>query len=141
LPGYALLREEQRAALRPSRERQAGGWTDEDRENTRRALARMGEAVAAFRRQGGALAVGTDTHPGGLFYHLELGFLARAGLTPAEVLTAATWGGVRALRRTADLGAVEPGKLADLIVVEGDPRADLGALQHVRHTLVGGRLM
>lgn len=141
LPGYALLPEAQRAAIGPSRERQAEGWTDADRDHTRTAVARMGDAVAAFRRLGGSLGVGTDTHPGGLYYHLELGNYATAGLTPAQILTAATWGGARALRRTADLGAVAVGKLADLIVVDGDPRADLGALQRVRHTLVGGRAM
>jgi hypothetical protein len=141
LPGYALLPEEQRAAIIPSRERQAEGWTDEDRDHTRAAVTRMGAAVATFQRLGGALGVGTDTHPGGLFYHLELGFYATAGLTPAQVLAAATWGGARALRRTADLGTVEVGKLADLIVVAGDPRDELAALQRVRHTLVGGRLM
>jgi imidazolonepropionase-like amidohydrolase len=57
------------------------------------------------------------------------------------VIAAATLGGARALRRIDDLGTVEAGKLADLIVVEGDPLADLGALQRVRHTLVGGRFM
>jgi imidazolonepropionase-like amidohydrolase len=141
LPGYALLPEAQRAALGPSRARQAQGWTDEDRENTRQAVGRMSEAVYEFSRLGGMLGVGTDTHPGALFFHVELGFYAQAGLPPEAVLMAASWGGARALRRTADLGSVEVGKLADLIVVEGDPRADLDALQRVRHTLVGGRLM
>ena len=39
------------------------------------------------------------------------------------------------------IGAEADALIADLIVIEGDPRADLSALQRVRHTLVGGRLM
>jgi imidazolonepropionase-like amidohydrolase len=141
LPGYALLSPEEQAAIPASRARTAEGWTDEDRENTRAALERLQEALIAYHRLGGHLGVGTDAHPGGLFYHVELGYYAGAGLTNAEVIAAATAGGARALRRSDDLGSVEPGKLADLIVVDGDPLADLGVLQRVRYALVGGRLV
>jgi hypothetical protein len=141
VPGYAALSEEDRAAIPRSRARTAEGWTDVDRDNTRAAIERIQAALGTYHRRGGAVAVGTDVHPGGLFYHLELRYLAGAGLGNREVIAAATTGGARALRRSADLGAVEPGKLADLIVVEGDPLRDLEALARVRHTVVGGRLV
>ena len=141
LPGYALLSDEEKVAISRSRARTAEGWTDADRDNARAAIERMQAALGAYHRQGGPVAVGTDVHPGGLFYHLELRHLAGAGLGNHEVIAAATAGGARALRRSAELGAIEPGKLADVIVVEGDPLRDLGALARVRHTLVHGRLV
>jgi hypothetical protein len=139
LPGWATLSDEERAALPGSRALMSEGWTDADRQATRVAITRLQAAIAGYVRQGGHLAVGTDAHPGGLFYHLELEFYREAGLTAAQILRAATAGGARALRRESDLGSLEAGKLADLIVVDGDPRADLTVLQHVRHTVVGGR--
>jgi len=141
VPGYALLSEEEKAAIPRSRARTAEGWTDVDRDNAGAAIERIQAAVGFYNRRGGRLAVGTDVHPGGLFYHLELRYLAGAGLDNSEVIAAATVGGARALRRLADLGTLEPGRLADLIVVEGDPLRDLAALARVRHTVVGGRLV
>jgi Amidohydrolase family len=139
VPGYEVLSDEDKAAIPRSRARTAEGWTDADRDNTRAAIERIQAALGAYHRRGGPVAVGTDVHPGGLFYHLELRYLAGAGLSNREVIAAATAGGARALRRSADLGAIEPGKLADLIVVDGDPLHDLDALARVRHTLVNGR--
>jgi imidazolonepropionase-like amidohydrolase len=139
LPGYALLDEAIRTAVPAARARTTEGWGDEDRDNTRAAIARMQQAIARYVALGGRLAVGTDAHPSGLFYHLELDLLRAAGLSSAAVLGAATAGGARALRRQADLGRVEAGALADLIAVEGDPLHDLAALQRVRHVFVDGR--
>ena len=141
VPGYALLSDEDKAAIPRSRARTAEGWTDVDRANTRAAIERIQIALGAYHRRGGPIAVGTDVHPGGLFYHLELRYLAGAGLSNREVISAATAGGARALRRSADLGAIEAGQLADLIAVDGDPLRDLDALARVRHTLVSGRLV
>lgn len=51
-----------------------------------------------------------------------------AGLSPQQIIEASTRGGARALGLDAELGTVEAGKVADLLVVHGDPLADLGAL-------------
>lgn len=141
VPGYTLLSKEEKAAIPRSRARTAEGWTDADRDNARAAIERIQTELGLYHRRGGPIAVGTDVHPGGLFYHLELSYLAGAGLDNCEVIAAATVGGARALRRSAELGAIEPGRLADLVVVEGEPLRDLGALARVRHTMVGGRLV
>lgn len=68
----------------------------------------------------------------------ELDLMLQAGMTPAAIVVAATRNGARAANRGADLGTVEPGKLADLVVVGGDPLADIHALADVRLVLRGG---
>ena len=59
-------------------------------------------------------------------------------MTPGDVLIAATRGGARALDRSADLGTVEKGKLADLLVVGADPTAAIRNLRQVRYVVRGG---
>ncbi len=60
--------------------------------------------------------------------------------SPIEVLVASALGGARAMGRDADLGSVEAGKLADLLVVGSDPTADIAALRDLRFVVRGGVL-
>jgi len=62
----------------------------------------------------------------------------RAGLTPLQVLTRATSGNAAALGIAHMVGTLRPGKLADVLIVEGDPFADIRATRNVRHVLQGG---
>jgi imidazolonepropionase-like amidohydrolase len=64
--------------------------------------------------------------------------LLDAGLTPAEVLVAATRNGAFAIGKDVELGTLEPGKLADSIIVDGDPLSDLTALHNVRVVIHAG---
>jgi imidazolonepropionase-like amidohydrolase len=61
-----------------------------------------------------------------------------AGMTPGEVLVAATRNAARAMGRDKDFGTVEKGKMADLLVVGGDPTADVANLRKVRYVVRGG---
>ncbi|MGH7365969.1 MAG: amidohydrolase family protein, partial [Candidatus Rokuibacteriota bacterium] len=61
----------------------------------------------------------------------ELRLRVEAGATPLAVLTMATRNGARCLGIDRDVGTLEPGKLADLVVLEGDPLDDLGAVERV----------
>jgi imidazolonepropionase-like amidohydrolase len=78
------------------------------------------------------LAMGTDTGPParfqGYFEHLELELMAKAGLTPRQVLLAATGDAARCLGLAGKVGTLEPGAWADFLVLGKDP------LQDVRHT-------
>lgn len=106
-----------------------------------RGLDSVRRAVAA----GIPLALGTDAgvHPHGRNL-AELAQLVAVGLTPLEALSAGTLGGARLLGLDAQLGSVEPGKLADLVLTDADPLADVAALgdpSAVRAVLQSGRVV
>ncbi len=74
----------------------------------------------------------------GFAYHRELLAMTYAGLPPAVVLKAATINGANALGIEVRLGSVEPGKLADLVVVRGNPLDDIKAARNIRVVIKDG---
>lgn len=68
----------------------------------------------------------------------EVELLVRAGLTPAQALRAATLDAARAFGKERDLGSVEAGKLADLVVLDASPLADVGNLARIRAVVKDG---
>jgi len=101
--------------------------------------------LKAFYDAGGEhlLLVGTDEPVYGLLlpgfaYHRELLAMVYAGLPPVAVLKAATMNGARALGVADRLGSIEPGKLADLYIAEGNPLADITTARNVRLVIKGG---
>ena len=107
-------------------------WTTEEEAAWRHAYNRWEAFLLDFKSHGGRVATGTDSgflfnlHGFGLIRELEL--LREAGLTPMEVIQAATLHAAEALGMEALFGTVEPGRQADLVVVEEDPLADLKVL-------------
>ncbi|MFE1791923.1 amidohydrolase family protein [Streptomyces sp. NPDC059525] len=106
-------------------------------------LAVMEREVAVYRAVlagGGRVALGTDAPltPVGLHLHLALRALHRYGLSPAEALTTATLTPARVFGADDRLGTVEPGKYADLTLVDGDPFTDFDDLVRVRAVLRAG---
>jgi Tol biopolymer transport system component len=95
------------------------------------AVPSLERTVARLVRAGGRVGVGSDAPavPYGLGVHLELALLARAGIPNDQVLRMATAGGALALGLERELGTLEPGKLADFVVIDGDP------LTHIADTL------
>ncbi|MFT3964510.1 MAG: amidohydrolase family protein [Sphingobium sp.] len=88
-------------------------------------------------RDGGALIVaGTDTVIA-INLHAEIASYVEAGFTPFEALQTATVNAARALN--LDAGTLEPGKLADIALVEGDPRQDIANSFNVRQVVANGR--
>jgi cytosine/adenosine deaminase-related metal-dependent hydrolase len=66
--------------------------------------------------------------------------LEQGGFTPWEALRAATIDGARYLGMDARIGSIEPGKLADLVVIDGNPLEDLRRSEYVVYTMINGRL-
>jgi len=69
----------------------------------------------------------------------EMLLMRQAGLTALQVLRAATTNGANAMRMERELGAIAPGKLADLVILDADPLADLGNLARAWRVIKGGR--
>jgi enamidase len=91
--------------------------------------------IPLLHAAGVRLGVGTDEAPD---YHAELERLAAAGLPPAEVLIAATRNGAAALHRDAELGTLEIGKRADVVLVRGEPWAKLADVRNVVTVILDG---
>ena len=64
-----------------------------------------------------------------------------AGLTPMQAIQAATVNVAKAFRKDTDFGTVEPGKVADLIAVDGDPLKDVWTTQNVKLVVLGGKIV
>jgi imidazolonepropionase-like amidohydrolase len=96
--------------------------------------------VAAVVAGGGRVIAGTDSpiNPYGVALLSELEHYVRGGLTPAEAIRTATAVPAEAMGLGADLGTVEAGKLADLVVVDGNPLTAITDLRRTRVVVVGG---
>ncbi|MBP6899063.1 MAG: amidohydrolase family protein [Burkholderiaceae bacterium] len=107
----------------------------------RAAVARLAEFAGRLYRAGVPLVAGTD-HIAGLVLHSELiGYVQQAGLTPAQALQIATHQAARISGTLADRGQVAPGRLADLLLVEGDPTQRITDLRRVSLVITQGGLL
>jgi Tol biopolymer transport system component len=96
--------------------------------------------AAKLLRAGGRIGVGSHGQFQGLGYHWELQALAEGGFTPVELLKIATLGSAEIIGRSAELGSLEAGKFADLLVLERDPRADIKNTLSIEQVMKNGRL-
>ncbi len=98
------------------------------------------DRIARLIRSGARVAIGTDAPvvPYGLGLQSELSFLAEAGIPNDQILRIATMEGALALGLDREIGSVEDGKLADLLVVEGDPLARITDAAQIRAVVLGG---
>ena len=97
-------------------------------------------AVLRALHEGGVpIVAGTDQAIPGHSLHRELEIYVSAGFTPLEAIQSATIVPARALHRDGELGTLEVGKLADLIIVDGDPLADIRNLRKTITVVAGGR--
>jgi len=100
-----------------------------------------GRLLRALTDSGALLVTGTDSPfvPYGAGLHAEFRLFARAGVSAADIIRQATIRSAQAAGVDKELGTIEPGKLADLIVLDGDPLADVRDLDRVVMTIKNGR--
>ncbi len=104
-------------------------------------LPRLQQTVARLIRGGGRVAIGSDAPavPYGLGVHYELALIAAAGIPNDQVLRLATAEGALALGLERQLGSLEDGKLADFVVIDGDPLGHLEDTLRIVAVVKGGR--
>ncbi|HWO02321.1 MAG TPA: amidohydrolase family protein [Blastocatellia bacterium] len=99
------------------------------------------EGAARLSRAGVTIGTGTDIWQIPIGVHMELQQLVAAGLTPAQAIHAATGGAARILGADKDLGTIEVGKWADLVLLDADPLADIRNSRRIWQVVHNGRLV
>ena len=101
---------------------------------------RVAASVTAVQRAGGLIGIGAHGEMPGLGFRWELQAHTMGGMTPTEALRAGTIGSATHIGRGADFGSIEPGKYADLVVLERDPLKDISNTLAIAAVMEGGRL-
>lgn len=117
--------------------------------NARRTIAADGDykdddsarEAAKLARRGVPVAIGAHGQEPGIAAHWELWSFARGGMSPIEALRAGTIESAHSLGYDADVGSLEPGKLADLVVLDADPTKDIRNSDKISKVMIGGRLL
>lgn len=93
-----------------------------------------------IQRAGGVVGLGSHSEVQGLGFAWEMQLFASGGATPLETIRAATMGSAEAIGRTHDIGSLEPGKFADLLIFDADPLADIANVEKLGQVMKNGRL-
>jgi Tol biopolymer transport system component len=104
------------------------------------AYPRIAAGAAAIQRAGGLVGVGSHGNMPGIGTHFELQALASGGMTPMEVLRAGTIGSAETIGREAEVGSLEPGKYADILILKRNPLEDVKNTLSLLQVVKGGRI-
>ncbi len=105
-----------------------------------KSYAKLIEFVGRLYQAGIPIVAGTDGLPG-FTLQRELELYVQAGLTPSQALQVATWNGAKYTRTLADRGSIAPGKLADLVLFDGDPTTNIGDVRKVALVITQGKVV
>jgi hypothetical protein len=118
-------------------------YTSEQLEATKVGYQKANEFIRRFVAAGGLLKEGSDPPRGmaGLLMHEALVMDVEAGVPPMTAIQAATLNVAKTFHKDKDYGSVEPGKVADLSIIEGDPLKDIWMTQNVKMLIMDGRIV
>ena len=118
-------------------------YTPEQRQQARIGYDKANEFIRRFVQAGGILKEGSDPPRGmaALLMHQALVMDVEAGVSPMMAIQAATLNVARTFGRDKNYGSVEPGKVADLSIVDGDPLKDIWMTQNVKMVIMDGKVI
>ena len=118
-------------------------WPADKLDRIKKAYEKLEELMRRYVKAGGTIRAGSDPNQGlpALDVHEELVMFVEAGLTPMQAIQAATINVAKTYGREKDFGTVEAGKIADIMIVDGDPLKDIWATQNVKMLLLNGNAM
>ena len=96
--------------------------------------------IGALHRAGVPIVPGTDVGVPGHTLHRELELYVKAGMTPMEAIQAATFTPARVMKLEKEVGTIEPGKRADILIVAGNPLEDISNIRRTELVVSQGRL-
>lgn len=111
-------------------------WAPEEQQT----YARFAADALRVQRAGGLVAMGSHSEIQGLGMHWEMAAYAAGGATPMEALYAATMGSAGAIGRASEVGSLEPGKFADILIMDADPRDAIVNSRRLHRVMKNGRL-
>jgi imidazolonepropionase-like amidohydrolase/Tol biopolymer transport system component len=114
------------------RRTKAPDWAFVDDDNAREAR--------KLAQRGVKVSIGAHGQQAGIGAHWELWSFVRGGMTPVEALKAGTITSAQSLGMAKDVGSIEVGKLADLVILTDDPSADIANSDNIEQVMLGGRL-
>jgi hypothetical protein len=113
-----------------------GAWAD----TREQVFQEVAASAARLVRAEGLVGIGSHGNVAGLGLHWELQAHVAGGFSPHEALRAGTMGSAETIGRQLELGSLEPGKYADLIILNRDPREDIRNTLAIRQVMQNGRL-
>lgn len=116
---------------------------NKEAQTIKKALEQASRNLKLLSDAGAMIALGTDSGASigrwqGYFEHVELELMVKAGMTPMQAIVAATGNAAKVLNFT-ELGTIQPGKRADLLVLDANPLADIKNSRQIHSVWVGGR--
>jgi imidazolonepropionase-like amidohydrolase len=132
------------AALSARNEFRNWHFSADDLNALRQTFPKLVAVVGRMNRAGVVLLAGTDIagpRIPGFSLHDELSMLVTAGLTPLQALQAATLNPAIVLQKTADFGSVQPGKMADLVLLDANPLENIGNTTRIAAVVLKGRFL
>ena len=136
-PSLVAIAEHLPVALQRSALSNSMDINDANAQRYRQSYANMVALVGRMHRAGVPLLAGTDNFAG-FALHRELELYVKAGIPAAEVLKIATYNGAKYTGTWASSGSIEPGKRADLVLVDGDPAQRIEDIRRVSLVIKGG---
>jgi imidazolonepropionase-like amidohydrolase len=119
-------------------------WVQQPR--SRAGYSNVVEFLRKYSEAGGKILAATDTGccdqiVPGLSLHYEMQLLTDMGITPMKAIQGATLWSAEVIRQQKDIGSVEPGKLADFTIIEGNPLTDIRVTRNVRMVIKDGQVV